>query len=39
MSSTRVWLALVSIMIPSVSGWFDSAEKYLTVCGLPSSTT
>ena len=22
---------------PSVSGWFESALKYLTVCGLPSS--
>src|SRR5271166_195314 len=39
MVSTRVWLALVSIMMPSVSGWFDSAEKYLMVCGLPSSST
>ena len=39
MVRTRVWLALVSIMMPSVSGWFDSAEKYLMVCGLPSSNT
>src|SRR6516162_3406219 len=39
MVSTRVWLGLVSTRIPSVSGWFDSAEKYFMVCCLPSSKT
>ena len=29
MSSTRVWLALVSIMMPRVSGWFDVRRKVL----------
>src|SRR5579871_4841327 len=37
MSRTLVWLALESIIIPRVSGRFDSAVKYLMVCGLPSS--
>src|SRR5262249_1401608 len=36
-SKTRVWLALASMRIPSVSGRSELALKYLVVWGLPSS--
>src|SRR6266851_266520 len=36
-SRTRIWLPLASIRMPRVSGRSDSALKYLTVWGWPSS--